>query len=106
MPHVQHGIVIGVGDVSAVATGAIQLILAAGWLGPEASAVPGYSGLPMSCTQAGVPEPAEDVLGGHAPQRLAQGLVEPGLRPRPGPSKQLLDLREHLLDRGVVRTGR
>ena len=60
----------------------------------------------MSCTQAGVLEPAEDVLGGHSPQRLAQGLVEFGLRPRLGPAEPLLDLREHLLDRGVVRAVR
>jgi hypothetical protein len=57
----------------------------------------------MSCTQAGVPEPTEDVLRGHSPQRLPQGIVEFGLRPRPGPAEPLLDLREHLLDRGVVR---
>jgi hypothetical protein len=29
--------------------------------------------------------------------------VEFGLRPRPGPAEPLLDLREHLPDRGVVR---
>jgi len=40
----------------------------------------------MSCTQAGVPEPTEDVLRGHSPQRLPQGVVEFGLRPRPGPA--------------------
>ena len=57
----------------------------------------------MSCTQAGVPELTEDVLRGHSPQRLPQGIVEFGLRPRPGPAEPLLDLREHLLDRGVVR---
>src|SRR5512142_2595065 len=65
-----------------------------------------YSGLPMSCTQTGVSEPTKDVLGGHAPQRLTQGVVEFGLRPRLGPAEPLLDLREHLLDRGVIRTVR
>src|SRR5512135_1775693 len=65
-----------------------------------------YSGLPMSCTQTGVLEPADDVLGGHSPQRLAQRLIEPGLRPRLGPSEPLLDLREHLLDRRVIRAVR
>ena len=42
----------------------------------------------MSCTQAGVPEPTEDVLRGHSPQRLPQGIVEFGLRPRPGPARR------------------
>ena len=37
---------------------------------------------------------------------FAQRLIEPGLRPRLGPSEPLLDLREHLLDRRVVRAVR
>ena len=41
----------------------------------------------MSCTQAGVPELTEDVLRGHSPQCLPQGIVEFGLRPRPGPAE-------------------
>src|SRR5512142_1535674 len=65
-----------------------------------------YSGLPMSCTQTGVSEPTKDVLGGHAPQRLAQGIVEFGLRPRLGPAEPLLDPRGHRLDRDVVRAVR
>ena len=61
-----------------------------------------YSGLPWCCTQSGMSEPAEDVLGCHAPQRLAHGIIEPRPRPRLGSTEILLDLREHLLDRGVV----
>src|SRR5512135_3441152 len=47
-------------------------------------------------------EPAEDVLERHSPKRLANGIIEPGPRPRLGPTETLLDLREHLLDRGIV----
>ena len=35
-----------------------------------------YSGLPWCCTQAGMPEPAEAVLGRHAAQHLAHGIIE------------------------------
>src|SRR5512135_828293 len=65
-----------------------------------------YSGLPWCCTQAGMSEPAEDVLGRHSSKRLAQGIIEPGPCPRLGPTEPLLELREHLLDRGVVRAVR
>ena len=65
-----------------------------------------YSGLPWCCTQSGMAEPAEDVLGCHVPQRLAHGIIEPRPRPRLGSTEILLDLREHLLDRGVVRAVR
>src|SRR5271157_4982668 len=65
-----------------------------------------YSGLPWCCTQSGMSEPAEDVLGCHAPQRLAHGIIEPRPRPRLGSTEILLDLREHLLDPGVVRAVR
>src|SRR5271157_6658056 len=62
----------------------------------------GYSGLPWCCTQSGMSEPAENVLGCHAPQRRAHGIIEPRPSPRLGSTDALLDLREHLLDRGVV----
>ena len=39
-----------------------------------------YSGLPWSRTQSGTLEPAKDVLGCHAPKRLAHSIIEP--RPR------------------------
>ena len=65
-----------------------------------------YSGLPWCRTQSGMLEPAKDVLGCHTPKRLAQGIIEPRPRPRLGSTETLLDLREHLLDRGVVRAVR
>ena len=70
-------------------------------------AFPGrYSGLPWCCTQSGMSEPAENVLRCHASQRLAHGIIEPRPSPRLGSTDALLDLREHLLDRGVVRAVR
>src|SRR5271157_594168 len=65
-----------------------------------------YSGLPWCCTQSGMSEPAENVLGCHAAQRLAHGIIKPRPSPRLGSTDALLDLREHLLDRGVVRAVR
>src|SRR4051812_32314472 len=65
-----------------------------------------YSGLPMSCTQTGVPEPAKYILKGHLSQRLAQDIMQFVLHPRLGPAERLLDLREHLLDRRVIRAVR
>src|SRR3954451_3606845 len=63
-----------------------------------------YSGLLWRCTQTGVLEPAEDVLRRHLSKDLAQRIVKLGPRPGLGPSESLLDLRDHLLHRGVVRT--
>ncbi len=37
-----------------------------------------YSGLPWCCTQSGMSEPAENVLGCHASQRLAHGIIDNG----------------------------
>ena len=35
-----------------------------------------YNGLPWSRTQSGMSEPAKDVLGCHAPKRLARGIID------------------------------
>src|SRR5512135_641344 len=60
----------------------------------------------MGCTQAGLLEPAHDVLGSHLLQRLSESVREVPLRPCRDPAEELLDLRVHLCDRGVVRAGR
>src|SRR5262249_18163598 len=44
--------------------------------------LPRYSGLPWRCTQTGMLEPAEDVLGRDALKHFSQRLIELGLRPR------------------------
>ena len=52
-------------------------------------------------------EPAEDVLGRYTrPEHVAQGLIEPVFRPGLGQTEPLLDFREHLFDRRVIRAVR
>src|SRR3954467_6455270 len=45
------------------------------------------SDLPMACRQAGLLEPADDVLGSHVPQRIPDGVVEVPLHPRCDPAE-------------------
>ena len=60
----------------------------------------------MSCIQSGGPEPSEDVLVGHLSERIRDRVVELPLEPGRHPAEDLLDLREHLLDRRIVRAVR
>ena len=60
-------------------------------------------GLPMSCVQSTVVEPAENILNRHTVQGLTDCLVQAVLRPRRDPAKLSLELRPQLLDRVVVR---
>src|SRR3954447_22701732 len=60
----------------------------------------------MACRQAGLLEPADDVLGSHFPQRIPDGVIEVPLHPCRDPTEEFLDLRVHLLDRGIVRAVR
>src|SRR5262249_33788578 len=60
------------------------------------------SGSHMASTQSRLPKPPEDVLGRHQSKSLAEGVVKAVLRPGRRLTEELLDLREHLLDRVEV----
>src|SRR4051812_12253396 len=71
--------------------------------GTDSRSLRTYSGSRLRCAQSGMSEPTEDILVSDLAQPLGDGVIQVLLRPRPDPTQEPLELREHLLDRRVIR---